>query len=76
MKKSAVLLLTVFLMSTAPAWGASRSATFRVSCTVMPVMQVSSLRGAESNLKNNYSVVETFEKRAGVNMKILSVTAL
>ena len=59
-----------------PAWASSKSVTIRVSCTVLPVLQVSSVRGAETNLKTNYSSVTTMENRGGVLTKVLSVTAL
>ena len=75
-KKAVLVFLIGFLGFSCPVWAASRSVTINVACTVAPIVQISTLRGAESNLKNSFSTVETFEKRAGTNTKILSVTAI
>ena len=76
MKKRTTALLVLMLAMPAPVWAVSRSATFNVSCTIPAIVQVSSARGAESNLANNYSVVQSIEKRAGVTVKMMSITAI
>ncbi len=67
------LLLVCFL---SPAWAASKSETIRISCSVPPMVQMSANSKVQTNLKNNFFAVETFEQRPAGFTKVISVTVL
>ncbi len=70
-------VLTVSLVLAAPsAEAASKSQTIQVACSIAPHLQLSKSRGPESNMKNNYSASETYERRASGYTKVLTMTAL
>ncbi len=77
MKKYTAFILTLSLLGAAPAaWSAQKSQTIQVSCSIAPHLQMSKARGLESNMMDNYSKQETYEKRLSGNTKVLTMTAL
>lgn len=85
-----VLAIPTWTLAVSPAFANSRSATVRVSCTILPILELSSVAPQNSltmtsqaeqirvntNLKNLYRVNEKTLKKSGNNVTLYSVTAL
>ena len=72
------VLLGMMLVSPLSARADSRSATVRVSCTVVPVIEMvqKDTLGVRSNLGKQYLSNESWVDRDGQRIKLVSVTAL
>ena len=79
-KKSSVaaLLLAGMLFAVpAPCFAASRSVSARVSCTVVPMIEITSQTlQAHSNLRGQFLSSESLVDRGGQKVRLVSVTAL
>ncbi len=59
----------------------TRSATVRVSCTILPVIEISSAKtlaepAVKTNLGSNYALTESIRKAGNDKIKLYSITAL
>lgn len=68
------LSLALVLSQASPAWAGSRTATVRVSCTVLPMIEMSSNAAVLSNQR--LASTEEFRAIGGRGMKLISYTAL
>ena len=59
----------------------TRSATARVSCTILPIIEISSTKtlvepAVKTNLRGNYNLTESVRKIGNDKVKLYSLTAL
>ena len=73
-----LMVLGVMVCDPMPALADSRAATVRVSCTVVPMIEMvqNTTLTARSNLGDQYLSNETWVDRSGQQVKLVSITAL
>ena len=82
MKTKILLNILLFVALATPGWAASKSASVRVSCTIKPVIALSTAVTpktavqAESNLGNQYQMTEDIRVQGGQKTRLYSLTAL
>ena len=71
------LLFVAAMLVPVPAGADSRSAAFRISCTVAPMIEMAQTNtiAARSNLGTQYLSTESLVYRDGQQIKLVSVTA-
>jgi len=84
MKLKTHILIAIFfgfsfsLLADTPLFAGSRSATVRVSCTILPMIEISSAKtpSIKTNLGSDYGVTESIRKAGNDKIKLYSITAL
>ena len=77
--KKAVLVLTLAsVLISSPAWAGSKSAVIQVSCSIKPMIEMTSASSvsANSNLDKQYLMTESQLDRGSQKIKLYSLTAL
>ena len=88
MKLKTHILIAIFfgfsfsLLADTPLFAGSRSATVRVSCTILPMIEIPEITSdgsavsVKTNLGRNYALTESFRKTGNDKVKLYSLTVL
>lgn len=73
--------LSFLLLADTLLFADTRSATVRVSCTILPVIEITSAKtlaepAVKTNLGINYALTESIRKAGNHKIKLYSITAL
>ena len=73
-----IFLAGILILQCLPAFADSRSKTIQVSCTIVPMIEMSQTASfqARSNLGNRYLSSDSLVDRQGQRVRLISVTAL
>lgn len=71
-------MLGAVLLSPVNAWADSKSASVRISCTVVPMIEMSHQKtfSVHTNLQNRYLSSDSMVERGGQKIHLHSITAL